>query len=147
MVFDVDGFSLLVGAMNGSNGFVEVVQVVEYDFGDAFNVSELAHVGEVGQLELDGIDKVGHVHGVFAGFVQEEVEVERRFVVGVHGIRNDVGSLFHDFQNHVFDVHIVLRNVCILLDELFNQLVRPVPVCVRPFEFGVWGSTFLFVSP
>ena len=66
LILYVDSFSLLVGAMNRSFVYVKSLQILYYDIGDSVNITNLAHLLQVGELKFDGLDKICNVHSVLA---------------------------------------------------------------------------------
>ena len=76
--------------MDRASGFIEVVEAFDKHAGYAFCVSQLSHTLQITQVQLEGLDEVLEVHGIFTCLVQIEVEIEG-LVVTVCGIVTVVG--------------------------------------------------------
>jgi hypothetical protein len=62
--------------MNWSLGHIEGFQVLDYDVGNAFDITELAYALQVGKLKVYGIYEICYVHSIFALLVQEYLQIE-----------------------------------------------------------------------
>jgi hypothetical protein len=76
VVFNIDRFSLGVCAMDWALGYIEGLQVLDYDVGNAFDITELAYALQVGKLKVYGIYEVSNIHCIFAVLIQEDLQIE-----------------------------------------------------------------------
>ena len=81
-ILDIDGFPLLVGAVNRPLVYVKRLEILYDDVGDAIDISNLAHLLQIRQLKLDGLHKFVNVHCIFAVLVQKHLQIEG-LVIGI----------------------------------------------------------------
>jgi hypothetical protein len=76
IILDMYNFSLDVATMNGALGYVQTIQAVNKHSGHAFGKAYFAHLFQFRHAKLKRFDEIFHVHGILAGLVQEEIEIE-----------------------------------------------------------------------
>ena len=73
IILDMDYFSLHVAAMNRPLGYIQAIQAIHKDTRHAFGKTDFTHLFQLGQTQFKRLNKILHIHGIFAGLVQEEL--------------------------------------------------------------------------
>jgi hypothetical protein len=86
----MDYFSLDITTMNGSLGYIQAIQAVNKESRHAFGKANLAHLFQLWQTQFQRFDEVLHIHCIFTGLVQEELEVECLVVAIIVAIADSI---------------------------------------------------------
>ena len=117
LVLNMYDFPLQVAAVDGALSDIQLVESVNQQTRNALGVAQVTNLLKVGSADLQGFDKVANVHGVLAGVVEEELQVEGLVVaVGVvvvvavgHGVFLDnFCHNFHYLVNHILHECVIL---------------------------------------
>jgi hypothetical protein len=132
VVFNVHGFSLHVGAMNGALVHVHALQIVHDDGAHALNDAVVLREFQIRHRYVERFDKIAQFNGILALLIQKHIQIELRVVRGVDHVvvansRRHLSDRAHQFLvlvQQLLHHHLLLLLMLLVLPLEMTQHTR-----------------------